>query len=234
MKIRSLTFVVIFILMLMCFLTSCAVPEKSENDIITDLQNHPNFYSVQKINIEKLSIIKRQTNVDDKNDIIYVDVKASNDNITCSLSYIMQYTLYNEGWILDNVSAYNTEAWSILPLTAPSPEDAENYVKEYYSYLFLEEKLDFENKSSSFLFSVEEQHKYLFQEKVISVNFGFDSESATWKKSTITTSNVTGKWNIEGNWFGDGGKNTISGYNWYRNYIAVKLYREHSKLCDCR
>ena len=52
MKIRSLTFVVIFILMLMYFLTSCAVPEKSENDIITDLQNHPNFYSVQEINIE--------------------------------------------------------------------------------------------------------------------------------------------------------------------------------------
>ena len=65
------------------------------------------------VEIADYEIIKRQTNKEDKTDFIYLTVRTDDPELTCELSYIMQYVLYNEGWLLESVERYLDGPWHL-------------------------------------------------------------------------------------------------------------------------
>ena len=71
----------------------------------------------QNVKISDYEIIKRQTDKKNKSDIIYLTVRTADTNLTCELSYMMQYTLYNDGWVLESVERYADGPWSIEGLS---------------------------------------------------------------------------------------------------------------------
>lgn len=123
---------IIFMPLLAVFLLSgCSPKAKSEKEIIADLQESPCFFPEQEVLITDYEIIKRQTDKKNKSDMIYVKIFAENDNITCELSYSMTYALYNEGWILDNVSGYNILDWIITPLQGVDDATIQSVIDSY-------------------------------------------------------------------------------------------------------
>lgn len=50
--------------------------------------------------ITALEILKRQTNAEDKQDIVYVTIQAEAETAKYVRSYQVEYGLYDEGWVL--------------------------------------------------------------------------------------------------------------------------------------
>ena len=53
--------------------------------------------------MDECEIEKRRTDEEAGTDLIYLTVSGDNGEFECSLSYIVTYELYNEGWILETI-----------------------------------------------------------------------------------------------------------------------------------
>ena len=96
---------------------------KDEAELMNDLQSSNAFSIPDDVTVNSLTVIKRLTDEKNKTDKVYVQVDIDNAEFSQSRAYIMDYTHYNEGWILDNVEEYwENEYWTVYPKTAPSEE----------------------------------------------------------------------------------------------------------------
>lgn len=134
---------VLLLFLMAIFLFGCRSDTVSKGDIMLDVEQQEslqtcfrsNFVSESQFRVEDLEIDKRQTNLDDKTDLIYADIIIINDYFRISLSSELEYNFYDEGgWTLDN-SIYNVE--DIQPINCPEidlvkakldEESAENIV----------------------------------------------------------------------------------------------------------
>lgn len=148
----------LFLLIMLLSLCGCSPSAKSEREIIADLQQNPAFIS-ETIKIDDCEIIKRQTDKDSKSDIVYITVYVNEEDLTCELSYVMEYVLYNEGWILENVSRYDDGPWSIegLPIERISA-DVTDY--DFYFNDYILEVTDCEILNEGYNYDGEEYEKW--------------------------------------------------------------------------
>lgn len=109
-------FLLSFMVLILILLSGCSPSAKSAKEIIADLQQNPAFLS-QTVEIDSYEIIKRQTDKNNNSDLVYIMVTINEEKLNCTLSYIMQYILYNDGWILESVERYEDGPWSISGLT---------------------------------------------------------------------------------------------------------------------
>lgn len=176
---------------LMVILAGCGKAVKNETEIKVDLQNHAGFYSEQDVVIQKLSIIKRQTNEKEKTDTVYVDADVSNDAVKGQLSYVLNYNLYDEGWILDNVSRYFEGEWNFTPLKGPEQGAADTAIKEKVSVPHFDKREDFlEQNLSRFYYSSDGRHYYKSHLcryiAVYVADFSFNTETGLWEFNGVT------------------------------------------------
>jgi len=115
MHYKKHTFSGVFLILILVLLSGCSKSGKSENEIINDLQANPVFIS-KDVEISNYEIIKRQTNVDNKTDLVYITVHTNDPELTCSLSYELKYELYNEGWLLESMMRYYDGPWDFSGL----------------------------------------------------------------------------------------------------------------------
>lgn len=124
----------LLLFILLISLCGCSPSAKSEQEIVADLQKSPAFIS-EAVRIDSCEIIKRQTDPDNKCDLVYLTAYVNEDELKCALSYVMQYALYNDGWILENVSRYDDGPWSIggLPIDRISSDaiSSDFYFSDY-------------------------------------------------------------------------------------------------------
>lgn len=124
----------LLILAIMLSLAGCASNAPlSESEIEADLQS----YDIYPFNLESpasitdFSITKRKTDKSTGVDTIYIDaVESRNENARFVRSYIMYYTLYNEGWLLDAVQMSDAHN-ELTPLRAPSDEEIKSVFLSY-------------------------------------------------------------------------------------------------------
>lgn len=114
--------------MLFLLLAGCSAADRtaSESTLEQDLVSSEAFhYFAQKPNttVSGLEIIKRQTDVEAKTDRVWVEVSLSSDMFEGNASYIMDYSLYNDGWHLENVESDDTSTWSFTALRGLTEEE---------------------------------------------------------------------------------------------------------------
>lgn len=121
-------------------LSSCggATKGRTENQIQGDISEvllQDATFGGFNFNVSSFSISKRQTNVEDKTDFVWCDVTATgnaiydtDDKFSCSIECEVTYTLYNDGWQLDDCHCKIVSS-SIKPLTYPTQEQVENEAK---------------------------------------------------------------------------------------------------------
>lgn len=125
------SFLCVALTLMFALLSGCSESAKSEGDIVDDLQHNSTFSSNGDLPITDYNIIKRQTDVEGKTDDIYINVEAENDCLWLNRSYVMTYGLYNEGWILDNVTTYHEADWKFRPLQGVDDEIIQQYIDKY-------------------------------------------------------------------------------------------------------
>ena len=124
--------IMILAVCLMCGLAACdSTPkEKTEDQVSADIQAQDNYFSDYNLKVRSFSISKRQTNADDKNDFVWCQITAANDDFSYTAEYRVAYVLYNEGWILEDCSK---ESSSIKPSHYPTEKEAMDIIYELHS-----------------------------------------------------------------------------------------------------
>lgn len=110
--VKGKVFGIVLAIMLAIVLCGCGVKEKPEKEVVADLQASRWFIS-ENLEIKSYKIKKRQTDVENKKDIVYLTVHTNEPEMTCDLSYVMEYVLYNDGWVLEAVRKDEEGEWSI-------------------------------------------------------------------------------------------------------------------------
>ena len=170
---------IFYVLIIIAFLLSgCGKKVKSENDIQKDIQTSSQFYNNQTVIIDNLNIEKRQTDKKEKRDIVYVEVKASNEEIDCNFSYILTYNLYNEGWILDDLKINSKGEWTIRPKKGPEQEYINKAIGN--DFMILDADIDLANNSAIYIGNILEYHNNVKINRVMSYEFQFEPEEAAW------------------------------------------------------
>lgn len=189
--------------MLMMLLTGCGVQEKSESEIMEDLQNHPDFYSKQNVMIEEFKIEKRQTDKEYKTDKVYTTVIASNDEIECHLGYYLEYELYNEGWILDNVKSYMENDWYFVPKKEAGQDMADQEIAEcsYSDYKYIDKNVNLEEGYCSYQYECYDQYLLCEQMFEVEISYDFSENEGKWYGNRPEVVKVSEDWSaIEGQW----------------------------------
>lgn len=170
-----------------CFLATvlcgCGSPAvKTEEEMQADLTAHKNFYHAQEVDIREFEVIKRQTNEEEKEDIIFVQLSAENENISGKMSYRLQYGLYEEGWILDNVTVYGDGENQITPKSevGQAVADADVKAASEYAYTFQEKSVDLENGFCGYAYSYTTPDGCVGLDYYLS--YEFNQETAKWEK----------------------------------------------------
>lgn len=156
----------------MPMLTGCTKKEKSEKEILKDLQAEDSLYQECGLKIDSSEITKRQTNPDSKTDYVWISVSASNSDFIYNVDYELEYCLYNDGWLLEY---YWRDDYDYTPLSYPTEEDALSYLETQYDNCTIEiVGSSFENGSSKFVAERSETDGYLtviYQETLSYNNF---------------------------------------------------------------
>ncbi len=131
-------------------ITACGIGTptvKSEEQLKADIIDKVSMFQTD-VEISSLKIIKRQTNEDKMSDTVYVEVEGIGPYYECVMSYIMYYSLYDQGWLLDTVERWYDGTWYGHP-TGGVPEDtvranflpsSSSYYNQpkYWTYRFIE------------------------------------------------------------------------------------------------
>lgn len=119
MKKRS--FVLFLLICCALLLCGCASTPavKTEEELLADMQERKLPEECEGAAISGIEILKRQTNQEDKQDIVYVTMQAETETAKLVRSYELEYNLYDEGWILDGVERYDEGENSTTALGEP-------------------------------------------------------------------------------------------------------------------
>lgn len=122
MKRKIIMLITVILIIALC--TGCGKKVKNEEELLADLIADSSFYMVEGSEVSDLSVIKRLTDEDNKTDKVYVSINIDHEAATATQAYIMDYTCYNEGWLLDDIEEYYGDEveWTTVPKGVPTNE----------------------------------------------------------------------------------------------------------------
>ena len=173
---KKITLLALAVLAALC-LTGCGKEPASEEDIKADLAAELAKPSGD-VDITGMEIIKRQTDKRDKTDLVYVAVTYQSPAAAYTESYALTYGLYNEGWLLDETAAYETESWQIEPLAGPTAEQMKAGVPAEAE--LVSEELALEEGRDMATYRAEEEHTYCDVTRTWQVEAAFDGATEQW------------------------------------------------------
>lgn len=217
---------------LLIFLFTCVLlygcnNTKDETELVEELKGSEAFYLPDGTEIKEFSIIKRLTDEDEKTDKVYIQVDVENPDIFQSRAYIMNYTQYNEGWMLDSIEEYwEDNYWAVQAKTKPSAEIvieelvdwSDNSIQTYYNYLSIpstmagpmyfedgkyryaltNESLD--GNTYQCIISVVRPFEYVSSHEEIKVTISISPYTYAWELVSAESLSLTAEWFVAHIW----------------------------------
>lgn len=100
-----------------------------EGDVRADIIKWDSYFSYFDLDVDSYQITKRQTNIEDKNDFVWASISGSNDDFSYYADYMLEYRLYNDGWILEYANCLNS---GYTALCSPQRIDENGYGSDSY------------------------------------------------------------------------------------------------------
>lgn len=208
------------ILFLLCaamclLLTGCGEKTADEAQLKNDLYSSDIFSKYANLNmtITDLEIIKRQTTEADKTDAVWVKVDAASDAIEGTLYFEMDYSLYNDGWLLDSVRDDSTDLWHFTPLSGVSDEMIQQYIPSEATIDDI--KIDLEGCAHTVSYTLVEPHTYcdvIYKETLLFLFQSGHYQGAEWYLADTMDNGSYEDWKITGEWYGVCEKVLYKGY----------------------
>ena len=223
MKKRILCLLVFVLLSVV--LTGCGNSVKTEKELMDDFLVHAGNYLVESSSISEFSIIKRLTEKESKKDTVYVQLIAEHPAATVYQAFIMNYTLYNDGWKLDSIESYqgHDAAYKTVPKSNPTNEEIMRQLTAYSNaaiddynqtwqtndpYFFEEGKYAVRicagdrpaEQTYECIVIAERTYNYLVLEETQKLSFVFDLLRYEWVLYNVVIIDNSGSWYIDGYW----------------------------------
>lgn len=174
---------------------------KSEEQMLTDLEDR-SFFEESMI-LDSLTVIKRQTKQEDRTDVVYVTVKSHNEKVETARSFVLTYNLYNEGWILDDISSYWEGENTAKPLAGPDDSMLDalflryNAIHDdiyrdppYSEWTIAERSVDLEGRTAYFVVDAKRELPLCVRRERMTVEFCFYDDIFWCEASTIPSNDV--------------------------------------------
>ncbi len=87
----------------------------AETKICEDIFGYSCFEELG-MEIEEFNVVKRDTDRKSKYDRIWLDVAAKNDSISYTASYFVEYRLYNDGWVIENIEIIEDDYCALMSI----------------------------------------------------------------------------------------------------------------------
>lgn len=202
---KGIIFNFIFLLFVSVIISGCGSSGiKKEKELKEDLADNGYFSTVEGTEISDLTVIKRMTDKKSKEDKVYVSVELDHEAATESRAYVMNYSKYNSGWLLDSVEPYygDEAEWIVIPKKGPEQEkitkEYYNYAAEYIEYaiyettysaingnIFWEKLKTAKNNDNNMYQCAVEIDSEILSENVMYLEFYFDSWSYEWYLTNV-------------------------------------------------
>lgn len=153
-----------------------------------------------KVEVTSFNILKRKTDRENRADTIWIQVEGESDAIRSSTYYIMNYGLYNDGWILDDISVDSTDLWKYVPKQKPSEGTIRNAISE--NAIILDEVLDLEAELYAVKYELSEELLYCDVDYQYALNFRFRNSygGGTWVADVPYELERFEDWKVDGTW----------------------------------
>ena len=132
-----LLFAIIMLSLSLISISGCSSKIISEKKVFQDIKAQDPYCSKFNFTYDSMKVVKRMTDEEKKTDNVYVNFKCHNNDFEYNAECIVNYVLYNEGWIFENYELLNS---SYSALTQPTTEtifndfshlELENIVRNY-------------------------------------------------------------------------------------------------------
>lgn len=150
-KVAHIVLLCILVLLIL-LLTGCSPAAPGIDKIKSDVQNQYAVLKERNMTITSFQIEKRQTDVENKRDIVYIALEASGDGFTFNAKMQAVYRLYNEGWLLDYVSSSSAEYMPTRGVDEARPSS--EYPNKKFEMNLLDRYTDLQNGTDTFYFSI--------------------------------------------------------------------------------
>ncbi len=237
---KKLTLLLVAVLILTVFSSCGTLPVKNEEEIKNDLSTNKYILSnYSDYTVENVSIVKRQTDIDEKTDVVYVEAMLLCENetgkIEGNIDLILQYGLYDNGWILDKCEKDNNgthNGGSFIPLTGYELDDVAlekelraNYGDAVTDYSLSNRETDLTGGTDVYYIQLENQYKYCREILDVVIICSFDEGLGVWNIRDCSGDVVSSEWDLKGEyyykaWDGDDG---IEDFTFYYDTPTVVL-----------
>lgn len=223
MKKRMFLFAAMLMVLLISTGCSRAPIVKRNSEIINDLSNTKKFFETYpEFTINGIDVVKRQTDVSNRTDTVYVTLSVINDDESIS-GYIdmeLLYELYNEGWILEecswdwdgaNSGSYFRPEKAIDLSFEEVSSDLKALTGEIFSDVAIYDvEVDLENGTVTYSVTGTEYHTYMTGEIDATLTYKFFNSVGYWEAPFLTINSYDEHWHIAGKF--NGPKISVSGF----------------------
>lgn len=203
----------LIILFIVLGLTICGCSSKggvkTEKQIIDDI-NNSEYLSKYDLGVEDIEISRRKTDKNNKTDSMNVWIQSKNDIMGYDMGFELNYTLYEEGWLLDSIKPINKEAWQYYATKTPSIEEVDEVIKERhpnaksYEYNYCVDDIINE---ITYNYTIIEEHPYVTYDISYNIRYVFTPDESWYALLESSTDGIsdsgstkTENWNINGTW----------------------------------
>lgn len=126
----------IFLAVFLCFLlTACGNSAKSEKEVAIELSQIDSYFTSYSLELNSFSVEKRQTNIDEKTDYIWLNICGRNDNFEYTANYLVEYVLYNDGWLLESYDLLDSQYCVLADFDRTELENTFSHDYTDYEYI---------------------------------------------------------------------------------------------------
>lgn len=166
---------------------------KSEKEIMADMQEKQILEAYTGMTITEftsLDVLKRQTNKEIKNDLVYVTVKAETDVAHVTSSWKLIYTYYDDqGWILDDFENYFEGENKAIPKQEPEADMVDEFFEgfndehgfDYQYWNVINTDTDFDNGTAVFTVTASRKTDFLQTNETLTIDTAFDNRLFQWR-----------------------------------------------------
>lgn len=174
-----------------------------QRDLLSS-KEYETLSDVLHVSVTEFEVVKRQTTKKDKIDNVWVMVEVANLDMEGELYYEMVYHLYNDGWLLENITVDEPDLWNFSPNRGVSEEELAEFFPQAD---IIDKQLDLENKTQTIHYRTAEVYPYcaITYEREATLNFQGDYNriqggTVKWQVTNDTEISATEDWHIEGTW----------------------------------
>lgn len=192
---------------LMLLLPGCSGNKaKSEADIINDIVANDDYCSNYNLEVESYTIISRLTSTERMTDDIEILLTAVCDEFSYSTTYSVNYLLYDNGWILNDIDC---KSWSVTPLYCSITELDANSVAlnataelslDYSECNLFDSVLNLDSCTNEFVYHAVREEGYTKTVDTFNVLFRFNPNRGGWYLDDVTIDYGVEDWNVLGTW----------------------------------